>query len=157
MAEKYEKIWKSCLWLIVPSGMIAIIFAVLYVIFTQFYLLMLMGGALGACFAMSQALFINRKQAIHLRQGVVIDETESAEKYEKLSKARGWGFLWGMLMLIVIAAIIVVLKVLDIVPDNAIGIVIGGGLAFTAIYVLYMGYGFFAYRNKAARLRAADC
>ncbi|MCL2527378.1 MAG: DUF2812 domain-containing protein [Defluviitaleaceae bacterium] len=159
MVYKYEKMWKSCLWLIVPFGMLTIASVVLYVIFKQFYMLGIVGGALGGCLSMSHALLINRKRVARLRQGVGIDEleAESAEKYERLSKARGRGFLWGMLAMMVIAAIIVVLKVLNIVPNNAIGTVVGGSIwgifVFISIHVLYMGYCFFAYRNKAVKMR----
>ena len=166
LAEKYVKMQKICMWWVVVSGIFVAACVASYFIFSQFFLLPLLGAGVGLCWTMYDGMLLNKRRVAQLRDGIstssmsdACKEISSAEKYDELSKSCGQAFLWSVL---VVAGTTVLnwMGFLGLIPvgdglNTVIGSIIGFIWGSSIIYAIYKASGFFANRRKAARLRKA--
>jgi len=170
MAEKYEKMREMSMWWVIVTGIFAAVCAALYVIFSLFFLLVLMGAGIGLCWTMFDGVRLNKRRAEQLRDGVstanvseACDESDAcqdentAERYDELSKSCGRAFLLSLLL---VAGLTVLswtqfFGLIAIGSDlsSVVGGIVGALWGISIVFALYKAYGFIANMRKAARMR----
>jgi len=159
MAEKYERMRKFCVKIVVVCAIIAAIFVGLFALAwrhnmpTVFPLILLtMAGAfIGTSFAMFQGMLINKGRVEKLHAGVDIvaeDSTQfTAEAYEKKSKS-SWRRFWLYLFIAVLTALEVF--VFQTFPGLVLRIIISGIMGGVGMQVPMMLYSAITNKRRAA-------